>query len=215
MAPRFSICTPVHDPPPDLLRAMLDSILGQTFADWELCLVDDGSSSTDVRDELGRRAAVDSRIRVVERSSTGGIVIASNDSLEMANGEFVVLVDHDDLLDLDVLAVVADALDSDPTIDYLYTDENKVDDGLGGYYDDFYKPDWSPERLRSQNYCTHLSVLRRSLVDEVGRFRPGTDGAQDHDLILRVSEQARRVHHIPRVLYHWTAVTAPPLPRSP
>ena len=128
----------------------------------------------------------------------------SNDSLEMAAGEFLVLVDHDYLLERDALEIIVTSR-RDPTTDYLYTDENKESEAAHAFYDDFFKPDWSPERLRSQNYCTHLSVLRRSLVDEVGRFRLGTDGAQDHDLILRVTERARRVDHVPAVLYHWTA----------
>lgn len=201
-APRFSICTPVHDPPLDLLRACLASLHGQTFHDWELCLVDDGSTRTDVLDELRRFAAADARVTLVERESAGGIVAASNEALGMARGEFVVLVDHDDRLEADALSVVAAALDADDTIDYLYTDEDKLAPD-GTVYDVFHKPDWSPERLRSQNYCTHLSVLRRSVVADVGGFREGFDGSQDHDLILRVTERARTVHHVPAVLYHW------------
>ncbi|HUS44049.1 MAG TPA: glycosyltransferase [Ilumatobacteraceae bacterium] len=200
--PRFSICTPVHDPPLDLLRACLDSIAAQTITDWELCLVDDGSQRVEVLSELRSRVEGDVRIRLVERAEAGGIVAASNAALEMSVGEFVVLVDHDDRIEPNALEVVAAALDADPTIDYLYTDEDKLAPD-GSVYDTFFKPDWSPERLRSQNYCTHLSVLRRSLVAEVGGFRDGFDGSQDHDLILRVTERARTVHHIPSVLYHW------------
>jgi O-antigen biosynthesis protein len=201
-APLFSICTPVHDPPLDLLGACLDSIAAQTFTDWELCLVDDGSRDPAVVTELRRRATTDARIRLVERPEAGGIVVASNAALEAAVGEFVVLVDHDDRIEPDALERVAAALAADPTIDYLYTDEDKLSPD-GTVFDTFHKPGWSPERLRSQNYCTHLSVLRRSVVDDVGRFRDGFDGSQDHDLILRVTERARRVHHVPAVLYHW------------
>lgn len=201
-APRFSICTPVHDPPLHLLSACLDSILGQTYSDWELCLVDDGSQCADVLDELRARAAGDPRICLLERPEAGGIVVASNAALDLATGDFVVLVDHDDRIEPDALELTAAALDADPTIDYLYTDEDKLSSD-GTLYDTFLKPEWSPERLRSQNYCTHLSVLRRSLVHDVGGFRDGFDGSQDHDLILRVTERARTVHHIPAVLYHW------------
>jgi GT2 family glycosyltransferase len=137
-----------------------------------------------------------------ERPVAGGIVAASNDALAMATGEFVVLVEHDDLLEAQALELVDGALRRDGEIDYVYTDEDKLD-ADGTVRDTFYKPDWSPERLRTQNYCTHLSVLRRRIVEEVGRFREGFDGSQDHDLILRVSERARRVHHVPEVLYHW------------
>jgi GT2 family glycosyltransferase len=202
MAPRFSILTPVHDPPLALLRASLAAIDAQTYRDWELCLVDDGSAGAEVRAELRRATGVDRRVKLVERPVSGGIVAASNDALAMATGEFVALVDHDDRLEPDALAKVDEALRSDPLVDYVYTDEDKLADD-GSVYDVFHKPDWSPERLRAQNYCTHLSVLRRSLVEEVGRFRDGFDGSQDHDLILRVTEQARRIHHVPAVLYHW------------
>ena len=200
--PRFSICTPVHDPPLDLLGACLDSVIGQSFGDWELCLVDDGSQQPEVLDALRAAVVRDTRVRLVERRESGGIVAASNDALAKARGEFVVLLDHDDRLEPDALAQVAAALDADPTIDYVYTDEDKLA-ADGTVYDTFHKPDWSPERLRSQNYCTHMSVLRRELVADVGGFRDGFDGSQDHDLILRVTEQARTVHHIPAVLYHW------------
>ncbi len=202
MTVRFSIVTPVHDPPLALLRAMLASVRAQTCPDWELCLVDDGSANPDVRRELRAAAGGDGRIRLAERPRAGGIVAASNDALALATGEFVVLVDHDDRLDPAALDTVAAALEADQEIDYVYTDEDKVA-ADGTTYDTFYKPDWSPERLRSQNYCTHLSVLRRSLVHDVGAFRPGFDGSQDHDLILRVTERARRIHHVPEVLYHW------------
>jgi len=200
--PRFSICTPVHDPPLDLLVACLDSVAAQTCDDWELCLVDDGSRRPEVLAELRERAAGDARIRLAERPEAGGIVSASNAALDLAAGEFVVLLDHDDRLEPDALELVATALDDDPTIDYVYTDEDKLAPD-GTVYDVFHKPDWSPERLRSQNYCTHLSVLRRELVAEVGGFRAGYDGSQDHDLILRVTERARTVHHVAAVLYHW------------
>lgn len=200
--PRFSILTPIHRPPLGLLRAMLASLAAQTETDWELCAVDDGSDDTGVAAELERFAADGHRVRTAPHASARGIVAASNAALALATGEFVVLVDHDDRLSPDALARVAGVLDADPDVDYVYSDEDKLAPD-GTVYDTFRKPDWSPERLRSQNYCTHLSVLRRSLVDEVGGFREGFDGSQDHDLILRVTERARRVAHVPEVLYHW------------
>ncbi len=200
--PQFSICTPVHNPPLDLLHACLDSVTSQTHTDWELCLVDDGSTRPEVVSTLRDLVARDARVHLVERPAAGGIVAASNAALEMAVGEFVVLLDHDDQLEPDALELVSAAIEADPTIDYVYTDEDKLS-ADGTIYDTFLKPDWSPERLRSQNYCTHLSVLRRQIVTDVGGFRHGYDGSQDHDLILRVTERARSVHHIPAVLYHW------------
>jgi glycosyltransferase involved in cell wall biosynthesis len=200
--PTFSILVPVHDPPLALLRACLASISAQTWPDWELCLVDDGGRDPEIRAELRAAADGDPRVRLQTRPVAGGIVAASNDALAAASGQFVVLVDHDDRLDPRALAAVAATIEQSPDVDYVYSDEDKIGSD-GRVFDTFLKPDWSPERLRSQNYCTHLSVLRRSLVDDVGGFRPGFDGSQDHDLILRVTERARRIVHVPQVLYHW------------
>jgi GT2 family glycosyltransferase len=200
--PRFSILTPIYETPPDVLAAMLRSVRRQGFADWELCLVDDRSPSSYIAETLAAEAARDPRIKVTTRAENGGIVAASNDALAMARGEFVALLDHDDLLHPEALALVAAALDGDPEIDYLYTDEDKLDDA-GHHLAPFFKPDWSPERMRTQMYTCHLSVLRRSLVEEVGGFDPEFEGSQDWDLVLKVTERARKVHHIPRVLYHW------------
>ena len=130
---------------------------------------------------------------------------ASNDGVDAATGEFIALLDHDDLLVPDALSQVVAAIDRHDDVDYVYTDEDKVGED-GTTYGAFRKPDWSPERLRGQMYTSHLSVLRTSLVREVGGFREGFDGSQDHDLVLRVTEQARRVVHVPEVLYHWRAV---------
>jgi O-antigen biosynthesis protein len=200
--PRFSILTPVHETQADVLRKTLRSVRRQSFADWELCLVDDCSSQPHVRHILERAQAADRRIRHERREVNGGIVAASNDALAMASGDFVALLDHDDELHPDALAHVAEALDRNPEADYLYTDEDKID--LRGHHSQpFFKPDWSPERLRTQMYTCHLSVLRRSLVEEVGGFDAAFDGSQDWDLVLKVTERARDVVHVPKVLYHW------------
>lgn len=200
--PRFSILTPVFDTPADVLEAMLKSVRRQRFADWELCLVDDRSTEPHVAARLRRAAAEDPRVRLHEREENGGIVVASNDALAMATGEFVVLLDHDDALHPDALAQVAAALDANPEADYVYTDEDKIDRG-GHHQGPFFKPDWSPERIRTQMYTCHLGVMRRSLVEEVGGFDPEFEGSQDWDLVLKVSERARQIVHVPRVLYHW------------
>jgi glycosyltransferase involved in cell wall biosynthesis len=204
-APMFSIVTPVYNPPLDVLQAAIDSVRAQTFHDWELILVDDLSPDPGVREVLRRAAAGDPRIRVIERSENGHIVKASNDGIDAARGEFIALLDHDDLLIRRALELMASAIDAVPEVDYLYSNENKVD-GEGHFFHLFEKPPWSPERLRGQNYACHFSVLRTSLVREVGGFREGYDGSQDHDLILRTTERARRVLHIPRTLYHWRVI---------
>jgi glycosyltransferase involved in cell wall biosynthesis len=202
--PRFSIVTPVYDPPPDVLQDTIRSVEAQTWDDWEWILVDDNSPNEATRVALRAAAARDPRIRVVEREANGHIVKASNDGVDAARGEFIVLLDHDDLLTRRALELMAAYIDADPTADYLYSDEDKVHDGR--YFQAFIKPDWSPERLRGQMYTSHLSVYRTALVREVGGFREGYDGSQDHDLALRVSERARTVVHVPRVLYHWRVV---------
>ncbi|MDT4939074.1 MAG: hypothetical protein QOG80_2745 [Pseudonocardiales bacterium] len=202
---KFSVLTPVFNPPVFALRAAVDSVLAQSFSDWELILVDDASTNPAVLEALLDIEALDPRITVIRRESNGGICAASHDALERAHGEFVALLDHDDQLVSHALERVAATLASSPDVDYVYSDEDKVDDH-GRHYDEFRKPLWSPERLRAQMYTAHLSVIRRSLADEVGGFRPGYDGSQDHDLVLRVTEKARRVEHIAEVLYHWRVV---------
>jgi glycosyltransferase involved in cell wall biosynthesis len=201
-SPLFSILTPVFEAPPDVLEAMLASVRMQSFDDWELCLVDDCSSDPRVATILAEWERADPRIRLLRRNENGGIVAASNDALSMAGGEFIALLDHDDALHPDALAHVSEALADEPEADYAYTDEDKID-REGSHSGPFFKPDWSPERLRTQMYTCHLSVIRRSLAEEVGGFDREFEGSQDWDLVLKVTERARAVVHIPRVLYHW------------
>jgi len=200
--PRFSILTPVFNTPADVLAAMLASVRAQRFRDWELFLLDDCSSEPHVGEMLAAAARADRRVRVLRRAENGGIVAASNDALAIAAGEFVALLDHDDELHRDALAHVHAAIEAAPEADYVYTDEDKID-RAGRRSAPFFKPDWSPERMRTQMYTCHLSVLRRSLVEAVGGFDPEVEGSQDWDLVLKVSERARQVLHVPKVLYHW------------
>ncbi|MGA9748846.1 MAG: glycosyltransferase [Nocardioides sp.] len=203
--PFISLVTPVYDPPIDVLRATIESVVAQLDPRWELILVDDASSEPRVRDVLREAARTDARIRVLERESNGHIVRASNDGIALARGEFIGLLDHDDLLAPNAVKAMAAAVEATPEADYLYSDEDKVG-ADGEFYDLFRKPPWSPERLRGQMYTSHFSVLRTAVVREVGGFHEGFDGSQDHDLVLRVTERARRVVHVPQVLYHWRAV---------
>lgn len=203
--PRFSIVTPVYETPVEVLWAMLESVRAQRFGDWELCLVDDASGSAELRRVLDLAAGEESRIKLARRSENGGIVTASNDALAMAQGEFVALLDHDDKLHPDALALVDEELRRNPAADYLYTDEDKIDED-GHHAGAFLKPDWSPERMRTQMFTCHLSVFRRSLLQAVGGFDPEYEGAQDWDLVLRATERAREVVHVPRVLYHWRSI---------
>lgn len=203
--PVFSLVTPVYKPKPEYLRQTIESVLAQTMTDWEWILVDDASRDPGVSAVLRAAAEEDSRISIIERETNGHIVAASNDGLERATGEWIVLLDHDDLLVPRALERVREAISTCPSAGYVYTDEDKIDDN-GVLSGEFRKPDWSPERLRHQMYLGHLSALRADLVREVGGFHAGFDGSQDHDLALRVTELCDAVAHVPEVLYHWRIV---------
>lgn len=198
----YSIITPVFDPPEGVLRACIDSVLQQDYPHLEFCLVDDASPSPHVRRVLEEARQRDQRVRVLFRETNGGIVAASNDALGMGTGDFVALVDHDDLLEPRALGVINHHIESRESddVDYLYTDEDQLAPD-GTYINAFYKPDWSPERFRSQMYTGHLSVVRRSLAVALGGFRNEFEGASDYDLVLRVTEKARRIEHVSEVLY--------------
>lgn len=205
MGPRFSFVTPVFNTPEDVLIECIESVRAQWFRDWELCLVNDGSTAEHIKPLLDSVSSSDARIRVHHRETNGGIVAASNDALELARGDFIVLLDHDDTIEPETLHLVDEALGTDEHVDLVYSDSDKLD-AYGNPIHAFFKPDWSPERFRHQNYLIHIAVARRSIVTEVGGFRAGFDGAQDYDLLLRVSERSRVIHHIRRVLYHWRII---------
>ena len=201
--PRISVLMPVCDPPPACLARAIESVRAQTYRDWELCIADDASTSSAVRDLLARLR--DPRIRVTFCPRRGGISSASNAALALASGEFIALLDHDDELDPHALAHLAQAVLDEPQANLLYSDEDKID-LRGRRFDPFFKPDWSPDLLLSENYVCHLLAARRALVNQAGGFRPEFDGSQDYDLTLRLSALARRIVHLPRVLYHWRSV---------
>jgi hypothetical protein len=211
ITPRFSIITPVYNPPLGAFLACADSVRSQSFRDWEWCVVDDCSTRPEVRTALDNLEREDSRIRVMHRPTNGGIVAASNDAVSMARGEFIAMLDHDDRLVTTALEQMASTIDAAGDVDYVYSDEAHVlVDGRESVH--FLKPDWSPERFRASMYTCHLSVLRRDVVSDVGAFRAGFDGSQDHDLILRSTElieaRGRRVVHLPHMLYHWRDVSS-------
>lgn len=197
--------TPVYNPPLDVLTKTIKSVQNQTFKNWELILIDDHSPDAAVRGLLHQHAAGDKRIKVIERPTNGHIVAASNDGVAAARGEFIALLDHDDVIVEDALEKMADAISKHPNVGYLYSDEEIID-AKDNIHKPFRKARWSPERLRGQMYTNHFSVLRTDLVRQVGAFREGFDGSQDHDLVLRVTEAADEVVHIPQVLYQWRSV---------
>jgi O-antigen biosynthesis protein len=203
--PLISLLTPVYNPSPQALREALESVLAQTYEHWELCVVDGKSDVPAVRHILEEFANRDPRIRVIFAEENRGIAGNSNLALQSAQGEFVALLDHDDVLAPFALYEVVQQLNQDQAWDLLYSDHDLLAaDGTYRFHP-LFKPDWSPEILLSANYLTHLTVLRTALVREVGGFDPATDGAQDWDLFLRFTERTQRVAHIPKVLYHWRA----------
>lgn len=202
---RFSVLVPCWNSDPGLLDECISSVAAQQHENWQLCLVDDGSTLPDHQPVLDRWEEADPRVVVRRNRWNQGIAGASNDALHLADGEWVVLLDHDDVLRPDALAWVAAYIDRCPEYDVWYSDEDKLDLS-GKQVMPFFKPDWSPDLLLGVNYVCHLLAARRTLVDEVGGFRAGFDGAQDYDLILRLTERATRVGHISKVLYSWRMV---------
>jgi GT2 family glycosyltransferase len=199
--PLVSVVTPVYDTDPRWLRRAVESVRAQTYPHWQLCICDDGSTDDATRRALAQLAG-DPSIRLVRNDANSGISAASNRALELAEGEFVAFLDHDDELAPDALLECVWVLTEQPETDVVYTDEDKVD-RRGWHSKRFHKPDWSPELFRGVMYVGHLLVVRRSLVDEVGGFDPAFDGVQDYELMLRLSERTQRIQHVPRILYHW------------
>lgn len=202
--PVISVLMPVYNTPPDVLRAAVASVRSQIYTGWQLCVANDGSSLPETLEILDELRA-DARIRVVDLPGSSGISGATNAALALATGDYVAFLDHDDELKPHALAQVVRWLNADPTIDVVYTDEDKLDP-TGELYDPHIKPDWSPDLLTTQNYICHLTVARRSLVEKVGGLRAEFDGSQDYDLVLRITEQTDRIVHIPEPLYSWRAV---------
>jgi GT2 family glycosyltransferase len=199
--PLISVLTPVFDTPVSWLSEAVDSVLAQVYENWQLLLIDDGSTATDLLRVLPGLSARDRRIRVVRLESHQGISAALNKGLDLASGEWVTFFDHDDVLEPDALFQNVKLLQENPGVDLIYSDEDKLTEA--GFDFPILKPDWSPDFFLSCNYLCHMIFLRRDLVREVGGFQPQFDGSQDYDLLLRVTERTNRIHHIPRVLYHW------------
>jgi GT2 family glycosyltransferase len=199
--PLISILTPVFDTPVPWLREAVDSVVAQVYENWELVLIDDGSTATDLLGALPALAARDRRIRLVRLESHQGISAALNKGLYVAEGQWVTFLDHDDVLEPDALFQNVRLLQENPALDLIYSDEDKLTEA--GFDSPILKPDWSPDFFLSCNYLCHMIFLRRDLVRAVDGFRREFDGSQDYDLLLRITERTKRIHHIPRVLYHW------------
>jgi GT2 family glycosyltransferase/glycosyltransferase involved in cell wall biosynthesis len=203
--PVISLIVPVYNVAPAWLAACVASVQSQSYPFWELCLCDDASTDPGTKAVLARLQGTDPRIRIRRLATNRGIGGASNMAAEMSTGEFIAMLDNDDTLTPDALLEVARALFVDPEIDVIYTDEDKIDE-QGRLIDTYFKPDFSPEHLESVMYVLHMLVVRKKLFFEIGGFRPAFDGAQDYDLMLRLSRETSKIHHIRKALYHWRAV---------
>ena len=205
--PLVSLLVPTFNTPERWLRRCLDSVLAQAYPHWELCVADDASTDPAVARVLEEYARRDSRVRVVIRPGNGHISEASNSALELARGDFIGLLDHDDELAPQALLRAVQKLVADPGLRLVYSDEDKVSES-GQRFDPYFKPDWNPDLLLSQNYLCHFTVIERALVERVGGFRKGYEGSQDHELFLRCTAAlaAREISHVPEILYHWRAI---------
>ena len=200
--PLISIIVPVYRTPEKYFREMADSVIAQTYPYWELCIANASPDDVRLKTILEEYSGKDSRIKVKDLSENGGIGKNTNAAVSMAEGTYIGLLDHDDVLAPDALYEAARAAVGE-NADLIYTDEDKIDETGAEHYQPHFKPDFSPDLLRSNNYICHFLVIRKSLFDQTGGFREGFDGAQDHDLIFRCTEQAKVISHIPRILYHW------------
>jgi glycosyltransferase involved in cell wall biosynthesis len=200
--PLISVILPVYNTPETFLREAIQSVINQVYPYWELCIADDQSTQPHVQSVLEEYATQDSRIKLLFRSTNGHISACSNTALTVATGEFIALLDHDDVIVPEALYEVVSLLNQHPEADMIYSDEDKLNE-RGQLLNPYFKPDWCPDAFLSRMYTCHLGVYRRSLVSKIGGFRVGYEGSQDYDLVLRLTEQTKRIFHLPKMLYHW------------
>lgn len=208
--PLISIVMPVYNTNEKWLRKAIESIFSQVYPNWEFCIADDNSSGPKVKEVLGEYQNKDKRVKVVFRKENGHISEASNSALDIAKGEFIALLDHDDEFTIDALACLVYELNQNKDLQIIYSDEDKIDE-KGNHSSPYFKSDWNPDLLFSHNFVSHLGIYKKSIVDEIGGFRKGYEGAQDWDLCLRVAEESKpdQIRHIPKVLYHKRMIEGP------
>lgn len=201
--PLISVVVPAYKTPPTFLVQMIESLLAQSYANWELCIANGSPKDEEMANVLTNYAKQDVRVRYENVTGEQSIADNTNAALAMGKGDFVGLLDHDDLLAPNALFEVAKLVASDDSVDVIYTDEDKVTTDLTEHFQPHFKPDLNIDLLRSNNYICHFFVVRKNLADDIGGFRKEFDGAQDYDFIFRCIEGARKVAHVPQVLYHW------------
>lgn len=199
--PLYSFIVPTYNVSKELLKQCIDSLLNQTYKNFEICIADDNSTLKETIDTL-KEYENNPKIKITYRKENGMISKASNSAISMAKGEFIVLVDNDDLVEKDALYYITEALNKNKNLDFIYTDEDKID-FKGKYMEPHFKPDYSPDTFMGVNYICHLTCLRKAIVDELKGFRSEFDGSQDYDLFLRFTEKTNSIHHIEKILYHW------------
>ena len=198
--PKISIIIPMYNTPVKFFGELVDSLINQTYTNWELCLAD---GSNKENPELKDIYSKDSRIKYKFIGENKGISGNTNEALTLATGDFIGLLDHDDILPVFSLYEVVKCINNHPEVDFIYTDEDKFEEVGGKRYDPYFKSDFGPDTLRANNYICHFSVFRKDLMEKLGGFRSEFDGAQDYDILLRMSEIAEHIYHIPKILYHW------------
>jgi len=205
--PIISVVMPTYNVPDIYLKEAIESVINQSYPYWELCIADDASPKAHISTILQHYAQQDERIKYVIREKNGHISAASNSALEIATGEYIALMDHDDTLAEHALLYIAEAINNNPDAKVLYSDEDKIDE-VGRRFDPHFKSDWNPDLFFSQNYVSHLGVYHAALLKEINGFRLGLEGSQDYDLLLRCLPQLQnnQIIHISKVLYHWRAI---------
>lgn len=202
-APKFSVVVPLYHTPAKFLKDLVRSMMYQSYANWELCLVNASPEDVHLTSLLENWAMRDKRIRVIRLEKNLGIAQNTNAGIAASTGEFIAFLDHDDFLELDALFCYADALNKDKTIDVFYSDEDKTDEYAAHYFYPHFKSDFNIDLLHANNYMCHFLAVRKSLVDTVGGLNEKFDGAQDYDFVLRLTENTKKIYHCPRILYHW------------
>lgn len=202
-APKFSVVVPLYHTPAKFLKDLVRSMMYQSYANWELCLVNASPEDVHLTSLLENWAMRDKRIRVIRLEKNLGIAQNTNAGIVASTGEFIAFLDHDDFLEPDALFCYADALNKDKTIDVFYSDEDKTDEYAAHYFYPHFKSDFNIDLLHANNYMCHFLAVRKSLVDTVGGLNEKFDGAQDYDFVLRLTENTKKIYHCPRILYHW------------
>lgn len=202
LQPKISIVVPVYNTPEDFFEELVQSLQNQTYSNWELCLADGSPEELKYMQEYPKK---DARIKYKVIGENKGISGNTNEALTLVTGDFIGLLDHDDLLPAFSLFEVVKSINENPGVEFIYSDEDKLETTKGPRYGVFFKPDFSPYTLNSANYICHFSVFKKELMDKLGGFRSEYDGSQDFDIVARASEITNNIVHIPKVLYHWRA----------